>query len=181
MRPALAAAGALVLALSMTGAAIITPVDYPITFDGSQNRFDFVAAASEDPTWTPSAEDWVDAAVRPIVLDLAAAEALEPGEGVDFIVAVKNDGPLAGDLILRIDDPAPDGERSFFEQLIFTVTDGNITLLDGQISTFTHSWSRFASGETRTLQVRISLPTDLSDEWRDKSTEIRIRFEGSSL
>lgn len=181
LRPALAGAGVLALALSLTGAALVVRADYPVVFDGSQNRFDYVAAASADPEWTPIPSDWVDASTTPIVLDLADAEALEPGEFADFVVAVRNDGPLPGDLTVRIEDPDASEEESFFQQLIFTVDDGARTILDGQISAFRHSWAAFGPGETRILNVRITLPHDLDPRWQDKNTAIRIKFEGTNL
>lgn len=184
-RTVLAAAGLLALAIAMTGAAVVSTAEYRITFAGADNRFDYVAAASDDPTWTPSSTDWIDASAEPIVLDLSDAEALEPGEHVDFVVAVKNAGPLAGDLTLRIDDPDRAGgdnvDPTFFEQLVFTVSSETTTLLDDRISSFEHTWPSFAPGESRTFDVRITLPADLEDQWLDESTQIRVQFEGMNL
>ncbi|NJI58598.1 hypothetical protein HCX50_04045 [Microbacterium oxydans] len=183
LRPVLAAAGALALAVAMVTAALLTTVEHRVVLDGSNNRFDLVAAASAEPDWVPLASDWRDAATEPIVLDLEGADTLQRGEYIDFAVAVKNDGPLDGDLTLRINDAdaTTDAEPTFFQQLHFTVGDRQQILLDGPIDTFSHTWSEFGQGEVRILTVRVTLPADLPAEWDSQSTRIRIQFEGTNL
>lgn len=184
VRPALAAAGALALAVAMVAAALVTSAEYRVTLNGSGDRFDLVAAASAEPGWEPLASDWRDAATEPIVLELEGADKLGRGEFVDFAVAVKNDGPLDGDLTLRIDDAdatATGAGATFFEQLHFTVSEDGCVLVDGSFDTFTHAWPTLLHGESRTLTVRITLPSDLPKEWDSKSARIRIQFEGMNL
>jgi hypothetical protein len=181
------------LAIAVTGAASVVSTDYRVDFVGTDNRFALAAAASADPAWHPTAADWEDAAEVPIELRLTVDGAqyeLAPGDSVEMKVAVKNPSPLAGLLSLRIEDPhrstgtlpASDG-GGLFSQLQFTVTETDKVLLDHASAEkfVAYSWPfALEHGESKVLNVRVSIPEDLDAHWLNSGTDIRFRFQGEN-
>ncbi|QTX03320.1 hypothetical protein [Agromyces archimandritae] len=177
----------------LTAAALSDRARVDVHLDGGQNRFDILVAGAIDPTraWMPGAGEWRQGdPVHEIRAVTAADRLLMPGSAIHARVAVKNDSPrLPAMLTLTIGDSDPQGSATdpatgnfveLFDQLVFTVTEGEETLIGavpaGQLDA--HSWDEaFAPGEERILDVRIEMDAGADNRWQSAGTGIRFAFE----
>lgn len=184
----LVAAGALITAASFTDYA-----DVDVALDGSRNTFDIVTAGKADPSWLPTQTDWDQANPRALRIALTqdgSGYTMAPGSVLDLRIAAKNNSPrLSGILSLNLVDPLPRGAETnpqtgtyveLFDQLVFTVADQGVVLLDhvpaGRLSTLT--WPNpLAAGEYKLLDVRIELPQSVDNRWQMASTDVQFNFE----
>jgi len=184
----LVAAGALITAASFTDYA-----DVDVALDGSRNTFDIVTAGKVDPSWLPTQADWEQANPRALRIALTqdgSGYTMAPGSVLDLRIAAKNNSPrLSGILSLNVLDPHPRGAETnpltgtyveLFDQLVFTVADQGVVLLDhvpaDRLSTLT--WPNpLAAGEYKLLDVRIELPDTVDNRWQMASTDVQFNFE----
>jgi hypothetical protein len=181
---------------SLMSAALFTDsAQIQTWFDGAENTFDIVAAGSTGRNWAPADDSWVQADVDPYVIDIAASDSgssLPPGGALHVRIAVKNNSPaMPAEIQLTIQDPDPLGAQidpdsgrflELFDQLRFTVTEGEMTLIDAVSGEFPddlcHVWDvQFAAGEFRVLNVEIALPAEVDNRWQRASTRIQFSFE----
>lgn len=185
---ALLAAGALITAATLTDSADVT-----LSMDGSRNTFDIQTTGSVTPGWEPRASDWVQgnpSAFEIQLTDDGSGYVMVPGGSLDLRVAVRDASPrLAAQLSLTILDPDPRGTAvdpaagtylELFDQLVFTVRDGDQTIIDQvparELTTYT--WvDALPSGEAKVLDVQIEMPDSVGNEWQLASTDIQLSFE----
>lgn len=195
VRPILTVGILLTTGALLTAASVTEQRDLSVVFDGSGNVFDLQVAASPDSGWTPRVADWSqgrDHAAQ-LVIDSDTARGFGPGDTLAFRIAIKNASPaVSGALTLRIDDPDPragaltpaGGFTELFDQLRFTVQDGGSTVIDGvrgsDLAHLAHTWQGVAPGQSRVLDVRVSLPAETDNRWAAAATDIRFAWTGES-
>jgi len=185
---ALFAAGALLTAATLTDSADVT-----VTMDGSGNTFDIVTTGSIEPGWQPTLDDWVQGNPAAYDIPLTAdgtGYVLSPGSALDLRIAARDASPrLPARLSLTILDPNPRGDTTdpatgryveLYDQLVVTVKDGATTIFDrvptSELSTYTWDDPLSVGGE-KVLDVRIEMPTSVTDEWQLASTDIQFNFQ----
>lgn len=177
----------------LTAAAFTDHADVHVTLDGSQNRFDIVAAGSPVPGWTPTADSWVQANPNAYQITLTpdgSEYVMAPGSDLTLRVAAQNVSPqVAGVLSLTIRDPEPHGDAvdpasgryvDLWNQLVFTVKQGNQTIFDHVRAPdlTTHTWAAaLPSAEYELLEVTIELPSAVDNRWQLASTDVQFNFE----
>ncbi|QTX03498.1 hypothetical protein [Agromyces archimandritae] len=186
---ALAACG-----VALTAAALSDSASVDVEMDGSANRFDIVVAGrygDAASTWVPSAGQWRQGNPGAYEIPVAGEDArlLLPGSHIDGRIAVKNDSPrLTGLLTLSILDPQPRGSEldpgtgnfvELFDQLIFTVREGQTVRIDhvpaDQLASYV--WAEpFAPGEEKILDVSIEMSEAADNRWQLASTEVLFAF-----
>ncbi len=188
----LVAAGALLSAATFTDSA-----DTVVTMDGSRSTFDILVAGSATPEWSPIPSDWQQGDVEALKITGPDADGrgalVSPGHALEVRVAALNASPrVAATLSLTIVDPDPrsdsvdplTGNRSeLFGELVFTVRQGETTLLDRvrahDLGTYTWE-AALPSGGSTVLDVTIEMPATLGDEWQLASTDVQIAFTAVS-
>lgn len=193
LRIALAAGTLLTATALLTAATFVDYSDSELSVDGSKNTFDIVAAGNAAPGWLPTAADWQQGnpdAFRIKLTDDGSGYTMAPGSSLELRIAAKNNSPrVAGLLNLSIADPHPRGAQKdpltgnfldLFDQLVFTVKDGNNTLIDHVPATRLSSitWpSPLEAGDYKIVDVRIDLPNSVGNQWQLASTDIQFRFD----
>lgn len=182
---------------ALTAAALSDSADVLVNMDGSQNRFDIVAAGkfgSDAEDWGPTAADWVQGNPEPYEMTISPeGHVLAPGGHMNGVIAVKNASPrIAGQISLTILDPLPQGDAidphtgakvELFDQLIFTVRDGERTLVDHVPANDleTYSWpAALPSGDHKVLDVTIEMSSEADNRWQLAKTDVQFRFEAVS-
>ncbi|MEX8033032.1 hypothetical protein AB6V29_08370 [Microbacterium sp. 20-116] len=189
--------GALGMAgLTVTAAALSDSATVLVQMDSSQNRFDLDVAgnySSEASTWEPTADSWQQGNPDAYRLPIGPGQSnvMSPGSSISGRIAVRNNSPrLAGLIELSILDPQARGDvtdpqtgnfQELFEQLIFTVKDGDTVIFDHvpatQLSPF--AWNAaLPAGGIRVLDVRIEMSPDADNRWQMASTDVQFNFSG---
>lgn len=189
------AAGSLVaVGALLTVATTTDTADHSVTFDGSRNVFDLMVSGSSDPGWEPRPSDWEQGNPEAYELKLDdSAGLLAPDGELRVRIAAKNASPrLAGMVNLTILDPQPLGTQKnpasgtyleLFDQLVFTVREGNTVIFDRLPATAltTHSWDRaLAGGDYLLLDVLVELPESVGNRYQGASTTIQFHFEAET-
>ncbi|MDD7960927.1 hypothetical protein [Microbacterium thalli] len=193
LRLSLAAGALLSVGALFTAATFTDAADVHVFLDGSQNTFEIRTAGSVRDGWVPSEDQWQPGRPAPYEIALEEGTVLAPGGSISLRIAAQNASPrLAGTLSLSIVDPDPRGDEidpdtgrfvELFDQLQFTVRDGDRTLMDRvpapELTTYT--WDdAFEAGEHRLLDVRIDLPDTVDNRWQGAGTGVQFQFEGEN-
>ncbi|MGC4151975.1 MAG: hypothetical protein QM628_02700 [Propionicimonas sp.] len=192
----MAAAGGSIVAVGalLTAAAITDYTDVDVVMNGSGNTLDIVVAGQADTTtWTPGDQEWEQGNPDPFRIRLGNGGVdivMAPGRVLDVRVAAKNASPrLASLMTLTIRDPQPRGGETdphtgnfveLYDQLVFTIKDGDTVLFD-QVPArdlASHTWSpALEPGDFLLLDVAIELPKSVDNRWQLASTDIQFDFE----
>ncbi|MGO4431733.1 hypothetical protein AB4Y88_00085 [Paenarthrobacter sp. RAF9] len=167
-------------------------VDVPL--NGALNTFDILVAGSTQSSWTPASEDWVQGNPETYDIGLRPGDGLiSPGGHVDLRIAAQNASPRnSGVVSLKVMDPLSRGDAvdpetgrfvELFDQLVFTVREGQTTLMDrvpaAELAAYT--WpAQFHPGDVHQLDVRIELPGAVDNRWQGASTDVQFSFQAVS-
>lgn len=187
--------GALVAVAALaTTAMTVDAEEIDVRFAG-RDDFDIVVAGDRDPEWVPTPADWVQGnpdAYTILLTEDGARPQIGPGGTLSLRIAARNATPELPAIVgLTVSDPdVHTGEThpvtgrpvELFEQLRFTVRDGDTVLVDDiagdRIADASYAWpTAWAPGETHVLDVSISLPEHLGNEWQDAASAVQFSFE----
>ncbi len=196
-RTVLASGALFAVAVLTTAAAFTDYADVNVAIDGKDNTFDIVAAGSSAAGWQPSDSDWAQGnpeAYRIHLTEDGRGYPLAPGGRLELRVAAKNASPkLAGALSVRISDPNPQQDAvdpgtgrylELFDQLNFSLMDGDVVVMDhvpaSELQSFTWD-AALEAGEVRLLDVVIELPESVDNRWQQASTDVQFSFEAVNV
>lgn len=181
---------------ALTTAAVVVDTDEVAIGFTPPPGHDLVVAGSAEPGWEPSEADWDQG--RPTAYVVAAGSAdVGPGGSLHLRLAARHGAEdVAARVRLEVDDPDDQGARTdpatgtrveLFDQLHVVVADaasGEVLVDAGPGSdraTRTHLWDEpWEHGETRVLDVTVSVPVGLGDAWQGAATGLRFHFVSES-
>ncbi|HEY0187618.1 MAG TPA: hypothetical protein VGC67_09040 [Cellulomonas sp.] len=184
---------------ALTTAAVVTDSEDVDALFLPGAGLDLVVAGSAEPGWTPDEEDWDQG--RPSAYQIVLGDetsALDPGDSLTFRVAARHgDQDLAATVRIEITDPDPAGDATdaltgrrveLFDQLRIRVADAGTgqVLIDAApgsgATARTYAWpDEWAPGESRLLDVTVTVPAELGDAWQGAVTDLQIHFASESV
>lgn len=197
--------GALLGVVALATSAMVVDSDTVDVLFVQGDDFDIMVAGSLDPAWTPGPASWGHGNPDAYDVTLGAEpgpgaapgrpQVIGPGGHLTFRVAARNTSPgLPARVVLTVSDPDDRSDQTdpvtgrpveLFSQLRFTIVeDGEVIVedLDGPaLAASSHEWTdSWAPDEVHVLDVKVSLPADLDNQWQDATSAVQLRFEAQN-
>lgn len=197
-RAALSAGSLLGIGALLTAALVSDQITYEASLSpGDSHQFNLQVAGSEDPNWRPAETDWLEGNPDAVVVGASTTGgplALAPGASREYRISVRNESPeLGSTLALRIEDPNPESQEfdpdlnfipELFTALEFTVLEDDDVLLQdiaGPTPELAFHWDEdLIPREEKHLVVRVTLPSEVGNDFNGSATQIALRFDGTS-
>ncbi|MDR7075396.1 LPXTG-motif cell wall-anchored protein [Neobacillus niacini] len=100
---------------------------------------------------------------------------LKPGDSMERILIIGNNG--ANNFNYKITSKFIDGSQKFYDQLLLTITNKNITLFQGKLRDFNGLQSMsLNSGSQEELVFNINVPGELGNEFQGLTSTVEFKF-----